>query len=310
MTVTKQTGLYPQLHNSNCKLHYNIYNHNNNPKPRATLLIIHGMQEHSGRYDEIARYFAQHDIAVMTYDHIGHGKSVARPEDLGFFQLIKPGEQLIADAITMSRKLHADFPKIPHFILGHSMGSFIVRCLLQQESSNFSGAIITGTGGKLKGLHLLYAYFAIANKVSSRHITWFNSAFTAANNRKFRKDTDYSSTSWLSANKTNREQFTQDELCGLPFTNNAFYALFSVYLKATRTNWADAIAKDFPMLFVSGQDDSIGNFGKSVTKTYSDLQSNGHRNTTLKLYANMRHEILNETINRQIYQQILEWMNI
>jgi alpha-beta hydrolase superfamily lysophospholipase len=43
---------------------------------KATLQIVHGMQEHSGRYSEIAEYFANRGFAVLTYDHLGHGKSV------------------------------------------------------------------------------------------------------------------------------------------------------------------------------------------------------------------------------------------
>jgi alpha-beta hydrolase superfamily lysophospholipase len=55
------------------------------------------MQEHSGRYAEIAEYFAAHGIAVLTYDHLGHGKSVRRKKDIGFFQL----KNLMKDLLQM-----------------------------------------------------------------------------------------------------------------------------------------------------------------------------------------------------------------
>ncbi len=59
--------------NNDSKLFYTLFS----PETaKATLLIVHGMQEHSGRYSGIAEYFANHGIAVLTYDHLGHGKSV------------------------------------------------------------------------------------------------------------------------------------------------------------------------------------------------------------------------------------------
>ncbi|MDQ8143186.1 alpha/beta fold hydrolase [Chryseobacterium sp. CFS15] len=133
---------------------------------KATLQIVHGMQEHSGRYSEIAEYFADRGFAVLTYDHLGHGKSVRERKDIGFFQRNNPDERLITDAEKMSKFLIEQYSNVSHFILGHSMGSFITRCLLQKTSNKFSGVIITGTGGPLTGINLVKTYFSLANKLA------------------------------------------------------------------------------------------------------------------------------------------------
>ncbi|MCA6068409.1 alpha/beta hydrolase [Chryseobacterium sp. RG1] len=275
---------------------------------KATLLIVHGMQEHSGRYVEIAEYFAAHGIAVLTYDHLGHGKSTKEKKDIGFFQLEKPDERLIADSEMMANHLAEQFPDVPHFILGHSMGSFITRCLLQKASNKFSGAIITGTGGPLPGINILIAYLSLANAISPRHLTFLNSVFTSVNNKHFKKDKDFSNTSWLSINPENRKAFEQDKLCGIPFTNNAFYTLFTIYKKATTRNWASSISKSFPFLFVSGQNDPIGDFGKGVMRTVNNLKIDSFQNVEVKLYPEMRHEILNEKIREEILNEIYHWI--
>ena len=275
---------------------------------KATLLIVHGMQEHSGRYAEIAEYFAAHGIAVLTYDHLGHGKSVKEKKDIGFFQLEKPDERLVADAEMMADYLTEQYPDVPHFILGHSMGSFITRCLLQKASSTFAGAIITGTGGPLPGINILRGYLSLANSIAPHHRTVLNSIFTKVNNKQFVKDQDFGDTSWLSINPQNRRNFEQDELCGIPFTNNAFYTLFSVYKKATARNWADSISRSFPFLFVSGQDDPIGDFSKGVRYTVDHLKSDGFQDVSQEIYPGMRHEILNEEIREEVLNTVCDWI--
>lgn len=276
----------------------------------ATLLVLHGMQEHSGRYDEIARYFAERNYAVMTYDHIGHGKTAETREDLGFFQLKKPAEQLVSDAGLMADKLHQLYPDVPHFILGHSMGSFIARALLQEKSKNFEGAVISGTGGRVPGISLVKIWLAILNKLSPRKRSNFvNNTFSKMNNQKFKNEPGADSTAWLSLSKTNREKFKADNLNGIPFSNNGFFALISINKRATEKDWANNIPKDFPMLFVSGAEDPIGDFGKGVRKTVSDLKKSGFNNITAKIYPDMRHEILNEDIREEVFAKIYQWMN-
>ncbi|MBB6329116.1 alpha-beta hydrolase superfamily lysophospholipase [Chryseobacterium sediminis] len=302
---SQKSAYLPSKINSESQLFHTLFS----PETaKATLLIVHGMQEHSGRYAEIAEYFANHGIAVLTYDHLGHGKSVKEKKDIGFFQLEKPDERLIADAEMMADHLAEQFPEVPHFIMGHSMGSFITRCLLQKASNKFAGAIITGTGGPLPGIDLLRAYLSLTNAIAPHHRTFLNSVFTSVNNKHFKKDKDFSDTSWLSINPKNRKAFEQDELCGIPFTHNAFYTLFTIYKKATARNWASSISKSFPFLFVSGQNDPIGDFGKGVMHTVNHLKADGFQHVDVKIYPEMRHEILNEEIREEVLNEIYHWI--
>lgn len=305
MPISKASAYLPSNINSESQLFYTMFS----PETvKATLLIVHGMQEHSGRYAEIAEYFANHGIAVLTYDHLGHGKSVKDKNEIGFFQLDKPDDRLISDAEMMADHLAAQYPDVPHFILGHSMGSFVTRCLLQKASSKFTGAIITGTGGPLPGIDVLRGYLSFANMIAPHHRTFLNSVFTKVNNKQFKKDKNFGDTSWLSVNQKNRTAFEQDELCGIPFTHNAFYTLFTVYKRATTRNWAASISLSFPFLFISGQNDPIGDFGKGVTLTINNLKNDGFQDVNAKIYPEMRHEILNEEIREQVLSEIYDWM--
>lgn len=276
---------------------------------KATVLILHGMQEHSGRYAEFARFLANSGFAVLTYDHPGHGKTAGHEQALGFFGHKHPDRLVLNAALKMEEKLEERYPGVPHFVLGHSMGSFIARCLLQEEAARFSGAIIVGTGGRSGIAGIAKCYFALLNTFwPKRRSRLINEGFGKMNNAKFKKDPDADDTSWLSVNRENRMSFKEDTLNGVPFTNNGFYTLLTFVTRATGKNWAGSISKAFPFLFVSGDQDPIGDFGKGVKQTVKELKDAGFGDVTIRLYPGMRHEILNESIREDVYKFIEEWI--
>lgn len=86
------------------------------------------------------------------------------------------------------------------------------------------------------------------------------------------------------------------------------FILCSASIKATSRDWAASISPSFPLLFVSGQDDPIGDFGKGVMHTVNNLKADGFRNVEVKLYPEMRHEILNEEIQEEVLNGIYTWI--
>ncbi|AEA46032.1 alpha/beta fold hydrolase [Fluviicola taffensis] len=275
---------------------------------KATILILHGMQEHSGRYIEFANFLAESGYAVLTYDHAGHGKTAASKSHHGYFHSNNAAKRVVDDAEKMAELLEQEFPSIPHFVLGHSMGSFITRCLLQQAHHRFDGAIIVGTGGKQAIAPIARFVFSILNTLTpQKRSIKLNRFFNNLNNKRFKGDS--SETRWLSVNKENQRAFVKDELCGIPFTNNGFHTLLTLNIKSTRNDWASNISKKLPFLFVSGAEDPIGDFSKGVTKTVENMKKEGFSNTSLLLYPKMRHEILNEDIKHQVFQDIQNWLD-
>ncbi|MGQ1929189.1 alpha/beta fold hydrolase [Ornithobacterium rhinotracheale] len=280
-----------------------------NEKPKATFLIIHGMEEHSDRYLDFAKFMVEQGFAVMLYDHLGHGKTAKNTENLSFIMQDNPAAHLVEDAGAMTDFLHQKFPEIPHFVMGHSMGSFVLRCLLQKKSADFQGAIVMGTGARVFGTSLAKGFLAILNKIIPRYKSdLINVVFARMNNRFFKGEPLFHDLNWLSVNHQNRENYHQDPLCGEPFSVNGFYALLGVVDCATKAHWAKDISPELPMLFISGNDDPIGDFGKGVKKAATQAQAGG-REVALKLYPKMRHEILNEEIKNQVYCDIENWIS-
>lgn len=291
------------------KISYNFYEPTDHPV-LATILIIHGMQEHSGRYQELASYLTAQQFAVLTYDQLGHGLTASQPDLLGYFQKEKAKEQLVDDAIAMSSFLRVVYPETPQFILGHSMGSFVTRCVLQKIGAQFNGAIIVGTGQRQKGFTAFRLLLTLLNSIApTRRSKLINRIFDRRNNARFKNEPNQNNSNWLSVSKTNRNSFLEDPLCGALFTNNGFHTVLELLLQATDTQAIKNIPKNLPIVFISGQDDPIGDFGAGVEKSAEQLRNQRQDDITIKLYPGLRHEILNEDCKMEVFQFISSWLH-
>ena len=112
-------------------------------EPKAVVQLIHGIAEHIGRYDEFARFLNAHGYVVAADDHMGPGGSVENGVK-GYFS----GGWL--SAVEDEKRLHdeiaAQYPALPYYILGHSMGSFLLRTYLYTYPDAVDKAVISGTG--------------------------------------------------------------------------------------------------------------------------------------------------------------------
>ncbi|WP_296405720.1 alpha/beta fold hydrolase [Psychrobacter sp.] len=289
-------------------LHHTIYQPKN--KAKATLLIVHGMTEHSGRYAEFSQYLADHDIAVLAYDQLGHGRSIRNADELGFFSKSHPVQTLLKDVILMADKLKLQYPDVPHFIMGHSMGSFIVRNVLQVHNSEFAGAIIMGSSDYNPLVKAAYPITKTLNKLQPhRH----NSVLATGINKFLRsqiKDKSIKSDyAWLCNNPKAIAEYESDPLCGFDFTNNGFWTLVKLMDTGLAKNWAETIEHDFPMLLISGDDDPVGNMGKGIRKLYKRMKKQGFEELEMKLYTGMRHEPLHEVESIKVLEDLLFWID-
>lgn len=276
---------------------------------KATLLIVHGMAEHSGRYADFAQFLADNGIAVATYDHLGHGETAKNANELGYFEPNYPMQALLKDTVVMADTLKTRYPEAPHFIMGHSMGSFIVRNVLQHHASEFAGAILMGTSDFDPLIKVFLPLTKLLNKVAPKqHNSVFSSTMNHILNFKLGKDKVDSEFAWVCSNPERLHEYEADPLCGFDFTNNGFMALMQLMNRGLHKQWATTIDKDFAMLFVSGEDDPIGNMGEGIHQLVERLQQQGYTSVDYYLYANMRHEPLHEVEQQRVYEDILRWL--
>jgi alpha-beta hydrolase superfamily lysophospholipase len=105
--------------------------------PSATICLVHGVGEHSDRYDSWARKFCEQGIMVYALDYRGHGGAE------GARGVVNSLNELHDDINTLVRRCKRNWSEIPNFIYGHSMGGNLVLSYLIKRRHDFDGAIIT-----------------------------------------------------------------------------------------------------------------------------------------------------------------------
>jgi len=107
-------------------------------RARASVLIVHGFAEHSGRYEHVGQWLAEHGFAVHAYDHRGHGRSAGRRCHVDRF-----GDYL-DDLAVVLEQVRAEAPEHPAFLIGHSMGGLVVAAFARERSPNVLGVVLSG----------------------------------------------------------------------------------------------------------------------------------------------------------------------
>ncbi|MBR2722656.1 MAG: lysophospholipase [Clostridia bacterium] len=275
---------------------------------RAMLQISHGMCEHLGRYGDFASFLSQNGILVFGHDHIGHGASAQSTAALGFTVPAGGSEVLIEDVHRLSMLMKQRYPDIPLVLFGHSMGSFIARAVLARYGTDYNAAILCGTAGpeaptaagKLLA-NLLMLFFGEYHR--SRLLKKI--AFSGYNKR-CGKDCDPNA--WLSCDESVVDAYNADPACGFTFTLRAYHDLFTILGEISRKDWAGKIPPDLPILITGGEEDPVGAYGKGLQVVHQRLEAAGVRDVSLRLYPQMRHEILNELDKEMVWSEIYQWI--
>lgn len=279
-------------------------------KCKAVLQITHGMIEYIERYDAFASYLASRGYLVVGHDHLGHGASVDMEEDWGYFAE-HPSDTVVSDIHMLRTLTEKEYPEIPYFMMGHSMGSYMLRKYLSFHGEGLAGAIAMGTGyipdAQVK--IAIRAVHASARLHGWKHHSDFVRGLTFGGPyRRFDLTGADTTNSWLSKDPESVKAYYSDPKCTFTFSNNAYLGLFeAVYFDNQPENIAK-IPKELPLLLVSGKDDPVGNMGEGVAYVYQKYQDAGIKDVRCKLYENDRHEILNETDREQVYQDIENWI--
>ena len=279
-------------------------------KPAAVLQIVHGMAEHIARYDEFARWMCMRNVAVIGHSHLGHGLTAASENDLGYIAPRNGWKHMTNDVHNVRREAQKLFPGLPHFILGHSMGSFLTRTYLTTpDAEGLAGAIISGTGNQPAAL--MTAGKCIAGIIQlfrgKRHRSEFiNSLSFGSYNKSFEPGrTGYD---WLSKNNENIDQYIADPRCGFCFTVKAFSDMFTGLKYIGKASNIAKMPGYIPCLFMAGKNDPVGENGKEVEKTAEMFRKAGMTTVEVRLYENDRHELLNESDREKVFSDVYEFM--
>ncbi|MCR5717384.1 MAG: alpha/beta hydrolase [Lachnospiraceae bacterium] len=278
---------------------------------KAILQVIHGMAEYVARYEGFAEYMTSKGILVTGEDHLGHGETIAANNGIpGYFCAHDPATVTLRDVHRLKKLTQETYPQVPYFIMGHSMGSFIVRNYAIRYGKGVQGVIAMGTGmmpnatvKMAKGMSNFLGIFQGDKHVSKfLEKMSFGSYLSRIPNAKTPVD-------WLSVNEENVKRYIADPLCGFTFTINGFKTLSEFLVRLTDPDAFEMIPKSLPVLFVAGAEDPVGGWGEQVKAVAKKYQDAGMQDITLKLYDGDRHEILNEDNKEQVSEDIYQWLS-
>ena len=277
-------------------------------KPKATLHILHGMAEYAARYTDFAKYLNTFGISVYIQDHRGHGENVENNE-VGFFAE-KDGWKLIGDdSYCLDLLIRKENKDTKHFIMGHSMGSFLARDLISRYPELYDGAIIMGTGpsaGLLGSIGTLLAKMEIRRQGAKTTSVFLNSLALGSNNNGIQNPR--TSCDWLSRDNDVVDAYIKDPLCGFVCPTSFYRDLIQGVKTANNKKLVKKVNKDMPILIISGDKDPVGHNGAGVKKVYSLYKSAGIKDLELNLIEGARHEVLNETDKDDTYKALSTWL--
>ena len=260
---------------------------------KSVLQIIHGMTEHMGRYESLAKRLSEKCIALAGFDLRGHGKN---PGDIKCASFGQGGwDKSLEDVHCFFELLNRRFGDVPHTILGFSLGSFLLRDYLNIYGDKLYGAIIMGSGEQpaliLRLLKKLifgqckkYGFDNSSEIVKMLSFEAYNGKFK---NTKTGSD-------WLCSDEKELREYQQDPLCKEEISAGLFFQMLDSMERCGSKEAYENWDKEMPVLLLSGSSDPVGDMGKGVMKLKSNMEKAGFSDVDLKLIKAARHDILHE----------------
>ena len=271
-------------------------------KSKGVIQMIHGMEEHKERYYPFCEFLAKNGISSVISDLRGHGKDAPLLSHISN----KYGEKLLIDDQNEIRKYIArEFEDVPLYLFGHSMGTIIARVLLQSQGKKYkkvalSGYVCPNSNADLGAILVSCISLFKGAKGHSKLINdMAMGPFTKAIKER-KTDLD-----WLSYNEENVRKYIEDPLCGVEFTLGSYHTLMKLLSQMAKAKRFAKVDPALPIYLISGKDDPCTGGEKGRNASRNILLKAGYKNIEVNTVENMRHEILNEKDNKQIYEALL-----
>ena len=277
---------------------------------RGYFHVVHGMTDHIHRYEPIMRDMAALGFICFGYDHLGHGHTANDDSELGYIAKKDGWDLLCKDVKVFSDAVKAEYgADAPYVLMGHSMGSFIVR-IATEKYVRPDKLIIMGTGGPNPLASVGLSLVAIIKALwGEKHVSKLvDSIAFGAYNKRFGGNNASDPLLWLSTDEAQRRKYYADKFCTFKFTVSAMNDLMVLTNTANRKEWYENLDKSIPMLLVAGEDDPVGDYGKGVTAVYEGLKQCGIDARCI-LYPGARHEILNDFTYEDVKKDIVEFIS-
>ena len=275
---------------------------------QGVIQIAHGMIDYIERYTAMAEYFAKKGYVVAGNDHLGHGDSVLTKEDDGYFTEKNASRCVVEDMHKLTAIMKKKYPDVPYFLLGHSMGSFLSRRYITEYGYELNGVLLLGTGNQpdivVKSGILLAKLVRLIKGERYRSPFLNHLMFGSYNARVVNPVTDKD---WVCGNAEVIKEYVADEKCSYLFTVNGYLGLLDTIAYVKKVSNIRKVPRDLPVILAAGTKDPVGGYGRDVKKLFVTYSRHFY-DVELRLYEDCRHELHNELIQEDVFEDLYQWI--
>lgn len=306
----KVEELYFKSSNGKNNIYAKILSPINIGKVKGVVQFCHGMCEYFDKYTEFYKFLLENDYVVCGHDHIGHGLSIEKESDRGFFAEKDGYKFLIEDTKKMTDIIRERYPYEPLFMIGHSMGSFIARNYAAKYGDKLKALLLCGTIGPQP---LIDSAISLSNLIINRRGERYRSRklyqlaldFANSNFKPIANKFD-----WTTSDESEVEITENDEKQNFMFTASAYRDLFKLVKFANSERVIKTVPKNLPIYFFSGKEDPVGEKGAGVKRAVKLYKNAKIKNVSLKLYDGCRHEMLRERNRKEVFKDVLDYIDL
>jgi alpha-beta hydrolase superfamily lysophospholipase len=270
---------------------------------RATIQLVHGASEHSGRYGRLAGALTTRGFAVYAMDLRGHGRTA---EGTGTGQFGDRGfEGVLHDVRALQLIAAEQYPGVPRVLLGHSMGSVIALAAAERDGADLAGMVLSGPLGVNPALAdtVTELEAAVAAGLADQPLDAlgaFNQSFEPAR-------TPYD---WLSRDDAEVDAYIADPLAGdeMPLTYGYAAVVFGASVRASSPEGIAALPDGLPVLLLSGSRDPVGGVEAGQVTALADLLRERGLPVEQRVYPEARHEVFNEANRDEVVTDLVGWL--
>ena len=276
--------------------------------PRAVFQIAHGIGGSAEKFSDLAEAMTVAGFAVYANDHLGHGLSVTDESRRGHFADEDGWFTAVRDMMTLNRHIRSTHPWLPVILFGHSMGSFMCRTALIRHCPQLAGCILSGTGQLESKLIRTASAFINTEIRKNGPLHRVEGAYNLCLKYFCRGISDpITPYDWVSSVRSYTVRLSADKESTVVPTAAFCRDLFSGISFNTDPDNLIKMNKNTPVLFISGNRDPVGDYGKGVMRAYGSFVDAGMENAELRLIPNGRHELLNDVTRTVTLEKILNW---
>ena len=271
--------------------------------PKAIIVLVTGMAEHSGRYDDWATYMNNHGYNVYCLDHYGQGKNgvLGQPGKDYFAKMI----ETLKDFIKTKKE---EFLGLPVYMFAHSMGTFVTQGFLEKYSNNVDKIVLCGSNYK-NGFVSKSGYMVAKMIVNKKNYNKQAGLLYKLSIGAYEKTSTVASPNgWISFNEDNVKKYDEDPLSGFPCSNGFYLEFFKGLSTIHNKKLLKKVNPNLKVFIIGGDNDPVGANGKELRILHKVYTKCGINNE-LKIYVDMRHEILNETNREKVYHDVLDFFD-